>query len=58
MDYIMPTGTKILPLRFNIPVTAEHAFESIVPLRSFLFSIGRCVLDWCGTLNWMKKQNN
>ena len=30
-DHIMPAGSKILPLRSNIPAMAEHVFEQIDP---------------------------
>lgn len=30
-DHIMPAGSKILPLRSNIPAISEHVFESIDP---------------------------
>jgi aconitate hydratase len=30
-DHIMPAGSKILPLRSNIPAMAEHVFEPIDP---------------------------
>jgi aconitate hydratase len=30
-DHIMPAGAKILPLRSNIPVLAEHVFEYVDP---------------------------
>ncbi len=28
-DYIMPAGSKLLPLRSNIPAMAEHVFEQV-----------------------------
>ena len=30
-DHIMPAGSKILPLRSNIPAISEHVFESVDP---------------------------
>lgn len=30
-DHIMPAGSKILPLRSNIPAMAEHVFERVDP---------------------------
>jgi aconitate hydratase len=30
-DHIMPAGSKILPLRSNIPAMAEHVFEQVDP---------------------------
>jgi aconitate hydratase len=30
-DHIMPAGSKILPLRSNIPAMAEHGFEQVDP---------------------------
>lgn len=30
-DHIMPAGTKILPLRSNIPAIADHVFETVDP---------------------------
>ncbi len=30
-DHIMPAGSKILPLRSNIPAMAEHVFEQLDP---------------------------
>jgi len=30
-DHIMPAGSKVLPLRSNIPAISEHVFEGIAP---------------------------
>jgi len=30
-DHIMPAGSKILPLRSNVPAIAEHVFEAVDP---------------------------
>jgi aconitate hydratase len=30
-DHIMPAGAKVLPLRSNVPLLAEHVFEAVDP---------------------------